>query len=728
MSSSAQQGTHAGSSKSATHIASASPNLASHQVAHPSHPHHAAAPHHPSEHLRSVVFMGHAGAGKTSLIEALLAAGGAITTAGSIERGSTVCDYDPLEKEHGHTLKVACAHVQRQGVCAHLLDAPGAPDLIGIAMTALDAADSVALVVNPQAGVELGVKRMSLLAQTRKLGRFFVVNRIDGDRVDLPALVAELQAAFGSECLPLNLPADGGKRVIDCFFNLGEHGEKTDFGSVAAAHQALVEQVVEVDEALTERYLAGAPIEPADLHDAFERALRDAHIVPILFTSAKTGAGVAQLLDFLVRLAPNPYEGNPPQFVRWPDGDASRAEPAAPSRQAEDHVLAHVFGVHIDPYIGTIAYLRVHQGVLRSDMPVYVGEARKTVRAGTLHRVQGKDLTPLTAAGPGDIVAVAKLEGLSFDAVLHDAPEDAVIHLAPLPIPHAVYGLAVRVKRRGDEQKLAEVLHRLTSEDPSLHVEHDPSTHEAVIRGLGEAHLAGVLERMRLQYRLDIDAHPPTIPYRETIHSPADGHHRHKKQTGGAGQFGEVMLRVRPLARGEGFRFVDEVKGGVIPGVFIPAVEKGVRQAMAHGAIAGFPMQDIEVTVYDGKTHAVDGKEVAFVSAGRKAFLDAVAKASPSVLEPIVQLELTLPADAFGAVTGELASRRAHILGSDSGRAGMITVSARAPLAELDDFQGRLKALTAGQGSYTLALHGYEDAPPQVQVTLKAGFKLHDED
>jgi elongation factor G len=568
--------------------------------------------------------------------------------------------------------------------------------------------------------------RLSVLAQTRRLCRFVVVNRIDAEQVELGAVLEDLRNALGAECLPINLPAAGATEVVDCFFSTED--KPTDVGNVQSAHQALVEQVVEVDDALTERYLGGESIEPTELHDAFERALREAHIVPVLFTSARTGAGIAQLLDFVLRLAPNPLEANPPLFERWPDGDRDRAEPMVPSREAEDHVIAHVFKVEIDPYVGTIGTVRVHQGTLTPDTSVYVGEARKPVRVGQLMLLQGKEHRTITAAGPGEICAIAKLEDLAFDAVLHDAPEDSVIHFKPLPIPHAVYGLALRVKKRGDEQKLSEVLRRLSVEDPSLTVETDPSTHEAVVRGLGELHISRVLEKIRSQYKLELDAHPPTIPFRETISRPAEGHHRHKKQSGGAGQFGEVYLRVEPLPRGSGFEFADEVKGGAIPNVFIPAVEKGVRQALESGAVAGFPVHDVKVTVYDGKTHPVDGKEIAFITAGRKAFLDAASKAGAIVLEPIVNLELAVPESAIGGVAGELSSRRGQISGTGTARGGMVTMTARAPLAELDDFQGRLKAITGGHGSYSLELRGYEEAPPQMQAKLKAAYRPAEEE
>ncbi len=678
-------------------------------------------PAHPRSHLRTLALVGHAGAGKTTLIEALLAASGAIGTPGSVERGSTVCDYDPIEKAHGHSLKIGCTHFERDGVRVHLLDTPGYPDFAGRALGALDAVETAGIVINAHNGIEITATRMALWSQARGLCRFIIVNRIDEEGIDLPGLVTDLQTAFGRECLPVNLPAAGATRVVDCFFHLT--GDATDFSNVPEAHQALVEQIVEVDDELTERYLGGEEIEAAELHDAFERALREAHFVPILFVSARTGAGVAELLDFIVRMAPNPAEGNPPLFEKWPGGDSERAEPYTSTGEPTDHVLAHVFKVEVDPYVGTIGVIRVHQGTIGPDTQLYVGDARKPVRAGALMLIQGKDLKPLAAAGPGDICAVTKIDDIAFDAVLHDAPEDAVVHFKPLPMPHAVYGLAVRVKKRGEEQKLSEILQRLRAEDPSLTVEHDQTTHEMVIRGVGEMHVGRVIERIASQYKLELEAHPPAIPYRETIKGSAEGHHRHKKQSGGAGQFGEVYLRVAPLARGEGFRFVDEVKGGVIPSVFIPAVEKGVRMVLAEGAIAGYPVQDVQVTVYDGKTHAVDGKEIAFITAGKKAFLDAVSKARPTVLEPIVTLEVTLPEDYIGTVAGELSARRGQISGTGVGRAGTATVSGRAPLSELDDFQGRLKAITAGQGSFTLELYGYEEAPPAVLAKLKEAFK-----
>ncbi len=673
-------------------------------------------------HLRTIAFVGHGGAGKTSLIESLLAKSGAIAAPGSVDKGSTVCDYDPLEKEHLHSVKLAACHAEYQGTRIHMLDTPGFPDFMGQAMAALDAVETIAVVIDAAKGIEPTTSRMMHWAQTRKLDRMIIVNKIDAPNLDLPGLLADIQAAYGRECLPINLPANGGSSVTDCFFN---PGGDSDFSSVADAHRALVDQVVEVDEDLMNIYLEQGDVAPEQLHDPLEQALREGHLVPVCFVSAQSGAGVAELLDIMVKLLPNPAEGNPPLFVL---GEGDGAKPFRAEADPDKHVLAHVFKVEMDPYVGKTCVFRVYQGTVTPASQLYIGESRKPFKVGHLYRLMGKQLTEVEACGPGDICAVAKVDGITFDSVLHDAPEDDHIHMRPLDFPHAVYGLALRPRKQSDASKLAEVLHKLIAEDPGLHVEHDQTTHEAVIRGLGEMHIATVLEKMREQFRLELDTHPPTIPYKETILGMAEGHHRHKKQTGGAGQFGEVFLRVEPMERGSGFEFVDAVKGGVIPGPFIASVEKGVQQAMAGGGVAGFPMQDIRVTVYDGKSHDVDGKEVAFIAAGKKAFLEAVAKARPVVLEPIVKIELTVPETMIGDVSGDLSARRGQILGHQAGRGGMLTLEGLAPLAELDNYHSRMKSLTGGQGAYTLELSHYEQVPPDVQRRLVEAYKPVDDE
>jgi elongation factor G len=681
---------------------------------------------HSTANIRTIALAGQSGAGKTTLIESLLHQAGSINAPGSVEKGSTVCDYDPLEKTHQHSLKLAVSHFNHLYARIHLLDTPGFPDFMGQALCALDAVETVAVVINAQNGIEFTAKRMMHWAETRSLCRMIVINKIDAGNGNLPELLKEIQAEFGKECLPINLPAGNGSSVVDCFFN---PGGDSDFSSVAEAHRALVDQVVEVDEELMTRYLEQGEIAPEELHEPFEAALRAGHLVPVCFVSARTGAGVAELADVFVKLLPNPTEGNPPLFERWPsNAERKNAEPFHSEPDPAKHVLAHVFKVEMDPYVGKVSVFRVHQGSITPDTQLLVGESRKPIRIAQLFMLQGKQHVPITRAVPGDICAVAKVEEIGFDSVLHDAPEDDHIHLRPLEFPHAVFGLAIKPRRRGDEHKLSEVLHKMEAEDPSLHVEFDASTHEEVMHGLGELHLKRVIEKMHDQYKLDVDASAPKVPYRETITTPAEGHHRHKKQTGGAGQFGEVFLRIEPLPRGAGFEFVDDVKGGTIPGQFIPAVEKGVQQVLHTGAIAGYPLQDVRVVVYDGKSHSVDSKEVAFVAAGKKAFLDAIANAKPIVLEPVVNIELNIPEACIGDVSGDLSGRRGQVTGHNPARGGMATVMARAPLAELDSYHSRLKSLTAGQGSYTLELSHYEPVPPNVQLQLVSQYKPHAED
>jgi elongation factor G len=390
------------------------------------------------------------------------------------------------------------------------------------------------------------------------------------------------------------------------------------------------------------------------------------------------------------------------------------------------HVIAHVFKITQDPYVGKMGIFRIHQGTVTRNSQLYIGDGRKPFKVGHLFMLQGKEHVEVASAGPGDICAVAKVDEMTFDSVLHDAAEDDHIHLKPLDFPIPVHGIALEPKRRGDEQRLWDILQKLVDEDPCLRVEHAAATNETVVYGLGELHLRMLLERLTDIHRCEVATRPPRIAYRETITAHAEGHHRHKKQTGGAGQFGEVFLRVEPLARGstrDGLEFIDQVKGGTIPTVFIPAVEKGVRQAMASGAISGHALTDVRVTVYDGKHHSVDSKEIAFITAGRKAFLDAVLKARPIVLEPIVNVEITAPEFCIGDVTGDLSSRRGQVSGTRGGSAGMLNVLGQAPLAELSSYQSRLNAMTGGQGRYTIALSHYEAVPPTVQQQLMAQYR-----
>ena len=672
--------------------------------------------------IRTLALVGPAAAGKTTLAEALLQHTGAMGAAGSVERGSTVSDHDALEIKAGHSLQSSVMHLDHGGCRIHLIDTPGAPDFIGQSLPALEAVETAAIVINAAAGIEPMAQRMMAYAAERGLDRLVIVNRIDAQDVDLSALLADIQAAFGKECLPLNLPDAGATQVVDCFYNREGH---CDFGAVADAHRALVEQVVEVDGDFVDRYLNDGDIDANELHAPLEQALREGHLIPVCFVSARTGAGVPELLDVIARLLPNPTEGNPPDFLNG-EGDAATLMHAKPDPAA--HVLAHVFKVSIDPYVGKLGFVRVHQGSITPGTQLYVGDGRKPFKVGHVYLQQGKNHVEVPSAGPGDICAVAKIDELHFDAVLHDAAEDDHIHLKPMPFPVPVHGVAISPKRRGDEQRMWDIVGKLVAEDPCLKLEHLAQTNETVVYGLGELHLRMLLERLRDVHKFEVDTRPPRIAYRETITQNAAAQYRHKKQSGGAGQFGEVHLRIEPLPRGAGFEFVDQVKGGTIPGQFMPAVEKGVREALAEGVIAGYPVHDVRVIVHDGKHHAVDSKEIAFVTAGKRAFQAAIREAKPVVLEPIAQVQIAAPESAMGAITGDLSARRGMVSGTDSGQLGQLTVNGQAPMAELADYQTRLNAMTAGQGRYSLALSHYEVVPPGVQQQLMGQHKVQDED
>ncbi len=673
-----------------------------------------------TEQIRNVALVGHASVGKTTLFEALLVAGGTLTSAGTIERGSTLSDTDPMEKARGHSINSAIASIDHAGIHVNLIDTPGYPDFRGPTLSALAAVETCAVVVSATGGVEYGTRRMMEYAKSRNLCRVIVINKIDADGVDFSALLDELRDGFGNECLPINLPAQGGKAVVDCFFQ--PDGE-SDLGPVALWHQKIIDQIVEVNEEIMSQYLENGEhaITGQQLHDAFEQSLREGHLVPICFVSARANVGIRKLLDIAEKLFPNPLEANLPPLQ---NGQGNQAQPVSAQITAGAHLIADVFKIINDPFVGKLSIFRVYQGMLRKDSQLYIDDSRKPFKVGHLYKLKGKDHIEVDQAIPGDIVAVAKVDEIHFDAILHDSHDEDQIRLAPLPFPKPMFGLAIEAATRGQEQKLATALQKLSEEDPCFQVEHHHELNETVVRGLSDLHLKINLEKLSERYQVEIKTRPPRIAYRETVAGHAEGHHRHKKQTGGAGQFGEVHLRVEPLERGQGFEFVDAVKGGVIPHQFMPAVEKGVRQVLNTGAIAGYALQDIRVTVFDGKHHSVDSKEVAFVAAGRKAFLDAIAKARPQVLEPIVDLSVAAPEQHMGDITASLASKRARINGTDSARDEVI-VRAQVPLSELESYAAELKSVTAGRGRYDLEFSHYEPVPGNVQKQLIESYRPH---
>ncbi len=669
--------------------------------------------------IRNVCFVGPGHAGKTQLAEALLAAGGAISHAGSVEKGDTVSDFSPKEKELGHSIYPSVCHLDHAGIHVNLIDTPGYRDFFGRAVSVLPAVETAAIVIDAENGIQMVTSRMMDTAKEQRLCRMIIVNKIDEEGIDLAGLVDDIRATFGSECLPINLPTADSSAVVDCFFE--PNGADTAFSDIETAHTQIIDQVVEVDDELMELYLEqGEELTPEQLHAPFEKALREGHLVPICFVSATTGVGVKELLNVFERLMPNPAEGNPPVFYK---GEGDDAQEVVVTPDPDQHVIAHVIMVHIDPFKGKLAIIRIHQGSIKAGNQLFVGDARKPIKVSQLLKLNGGDHKKVNVGVPGDICAIPRVDEAHYDAVLHDSHDEDHFHLKHKRLPRPMYGLAVRPANDADAQKTSDALHSAEAEDPSLKLEHVASLNEVVLRGLGEMHLRTVLDGISERYGLQVNTSLPSIAYRETITAPAEGHHRHKKQTGGAGQFGEVYLRVEPLPPGTGFEFANKVIGGSIPSQYIPAVETGVRQVMGKGAISGHEMQDVKVTVYDGKHHAVDSKEIAFVQAGKKAFLEEVIEAKPIVMEPIVDVTFTVPSGCMGGVTGDLAGMRGMVSGTNNLPNNRMEISGQAPLKELQSYHSRLKSLSAGEGSFTMDFSHYAQVTPQMHQALVSEFR-----
>jgi elongation factor G len=675
------------------------------------------------EDIRNIALLGHTGAGKTTLCEAILHRCGAVTRMGLVETATTVSDFEPEARARGHSTSSTLLFATREGRELNLIDTPGSPELVGQGLAVLPAVETAVIVVNAANGIELGTRRFYLTAGEMALARMIVINKIDTNLAGLPALVAELKNAFGPELHCINLPTAGGTDVIDCF---DRDAGNADFGSVAEVHREILESSVEVDDAELERYLEGAAIDLPRLRRCFVEAMNRGHVVPILFTAALREIGVDDLVHILVEEAPSPANARPRRLRRGAgDGDLVEihCNPDAP-------LLGHVFKVSTDPYLGKLSSIRLLQGSLDAKTPFVCAGHREPLRAGHLLKLEGRDHPEIdSVAHAGDIVTVAKIDELHVDQIIAGPAVTGDFHPVLPRYPHPMLSLALAPKNKNDEIKLSGALARLCEEDPTLRGAQDPQTGETLISGVGEQHLKVALERLESRFHLTLDVKAPKIAYRETITVRAEGHYRLKKQTGGAGQFAEVFLRIEPLPRGTGFAFASEVFGGAIPIQFIPAVEKGIHDAISSGPLAGFPVHDVRVVVYDGKSHPVDSKDIAFRSAGKLAFRDAFAKAQPVLLEPIVILEVMTPDAYVGDITADLKPRRGRVLGVDAEPGGGTTiVRAHVPLAELSQYGGHLRGLTGGQGTFVTEPSHYDFAPRELQKKLLAKRQTLDED
>ncbi|MEM0982422.1 MAG: elongation factor G [Planctomycetota bacterium] len=681
--------------------------------------------------IRNVLLAGQSGSGKTTLAERLLFETKTITRMGSVEEGNTTSDWRDAERHHKHSLHTTVMHFDHEGHEVNLIDAPGLSDFLGHTIACFPAVETVAVVIDAHDGISPVTRRMMAAAKARKLPRMIIVNKIDETTADLAELTGQIREEFGPECLAVNLASADRSGVIKVF-DTESDGDPL-FSSEEESHQRIIEQIVEMQDDLMTQYLEDgddANLDKQAVHDAFEAALRDAHLVPICYCSAKTGAGIEHLLHVFASLLPSPLEGNPRPFLRTPEGTSDEVEFHAEADPSKP-VLAHVFKVTSDKHVGKLGVFRVHQGTLTAKSELILDDHKKPIRINHVFKRQGKDQVEVEAIGPGDIGAISKIDELHFDAVLHQDHDMDSVHLRPLPLPKPMFGLAIELKNHADETKFGAAIHKLQAEDPSLQLERIAATKQTVLRGLGEMHLRVTLEKLKDEYNIELLTSPPKVAYKETIRAKAEGHHRHKKQTGGAGQFGEVHLRVEPLPEDHetGFEFVNATVGGSIPRQFMPAIEKGIRQVLESGAVAGYPMTGIKVEVFDGKFHAVDSKEIAFITAGKKAFIAAVSKAKPALLEPFVDLEITIPQSSMGDINGDLATKRGRVTDTVMTGADLCVISATAPAGELQGFTTELKSITGGAGSFTMDYSHDEPCPPHVQSEVVAAFAGHgDED
>jgi elongation factor G len=670
----------------------------------------------PTDHVRNILIVGHGGAGKTSLIEAMCHTTGATNRIGRVEDGTTVTDFEPEETRKHISVSLAVAPVEHDGYKINLLDAPGYADFIGDVRSALPAADAVLFVVSAVEGVETQTEVVWTMAEELGLPRAFFINKLDRDRASFSRSLDGIQAAFGKACPPLYLPIgeehdfhglvgllsgraftyEGGRR--------SEGDVPAELGDAAGSlREQLIEAIIQEseDEELMDRYLGGDEIAPADLIGDLEQAVAAGRLFPVLAGSAIRNIGVTELLEVCTQAFPSPAER--------PEVEGRRADPDGP-------LTAYVFKTISDPYVGRMNLFRVVSGSFRPDTTVFNATKRKDERVGHLLTVRGKAQEPADQVAAGDVGAVAKLADTSTGDTLtsRDAP---VVLPAPV-MPDPLLPIAIAPKSRGDEEKLSSGLARTEAEDLTLRVERNADTHQTILWGMGENHIEVTLERLKRKYGVEVTQVPLLLPYKETFKAPVKAMGRHVKQSGGHGQYAICNIEVEPLPRGGGFEYVDKIYGGSVPNQFIPSVEKGIRKAMEDGLVAGFPVVDIRVTLYDGKFHSVDSSDMAFQIAGALALKEAAAQTEITLLEPVLELEVLVPDEFVGDILGDLSSRRGRVIGTDPVGTGRTLVRATAPEAEVVRYAIDLRSMTRGKGSFARRFSHYEELPPHMAAKV----------
>jgi elongation factor G len=687
-------------------------------------------PHKAADRIRNVALIGHRGSGKTSLHEALLFEAGVVNRLGRVEEGTTVSDFESDEHAREMSIGAAVASFEHGGRKINLIDTPGDPSFIADTIASLRVVDSAVVVVNAVMGVEVHTERLWQRADREGLARLVFVNMLDRERADFFRGLESLQSAFGNHVVATEIPIGSEheiRGVIDlidmkAFVAQGEGRGAPDPQDIPEELQAqaqeyrekLMDEVAENSDELMERYLEGEEIDHDEIVTVLKRGVTDGKIFPVTCGVATKNLGTTRLLAALVEDLPSPAMRGALTAV----GEEGEEIEIAPDEDGE--LIAYVFKTHADPYAGRLNYFRVCSGVLRGDSHVNNVSRRVKERIGQLLISQGKEHEQVPELGAGDIGAVAKLKETRAGDVLAD--KDRRISFPPLDLPSPVMAFAFEPKTKGDEEKAVSAIRRLEEEDPTLDVHRDQQTGEQIIAGLTQVHVEVITERMKERFGAEISLKPPRVPYLESIRKGAKAHGRYKKQTGGRGQFGDCHIELEPGEPGTGLDFVDAIKGGVIPKGFIPAVEKGIAEAMQHGTLAGYPVKDVRVTLYDGSHHSVDSSEMAFKIAGSMAFKQAMEQADPVLLEPIMLLTVSVPEDVVGDVVGDLNSRRGRPLGMEA-KGSATEIKAEVPMAEVLDYARDLRQITGGRGDYTMEFARHEEIPAHLaqKVISEAG-------
>jgi elongation factor G len=695
--------------------------------------------------IRNIALAGHRASGKTSLADALLYQAKAVDRRGSVDDGTSISDYDEEEHKRHFSIDTSVLHLEHKGKQIHLLDTPGDPAFVGAALASLNAVENVLVVVSAANGVEVNTRRMFNEAGKRGLARMLVLNKLDADNVKFDALLKVVRDTFGKACVLFNVPCSVGPKMsgVVSVLNPPDSPPAGCAVDLNAARSQLIDAVVESDDALMEKYLLEGSISADELAAALPKALQAGTVIPVFCTAAKKDLGIAELLDGLAAYTLSPDQGRRPTAKK---GDSEVTLEASPSGE----FIGQVFKAVTDKFVGNLSFIRVLSGSYKPDQPLFNARTGKSARVAGLLLMQGSKHSNIPEAVPGDIFAVTKVEDLHIGDTVSN---HAGVPKLPVPtFPTPMFGLAVEPKARGDEQKISGSLQKIANEDPTFHVTRDSQTKELVINGTSQLHLDVLINRLKRRFDLEVVTKEPKIPYRETVTMHAEGNHRHKKQSGGRGQFGEVHLRVYSLPREidseetlleqfanktkfekmrsahydptHNFAFVDTIVGGTIPNQFVPAVEKGCKELLERGALAGYRIQDVAVEVYFGKDHPVDSSEAAFKTAGRIAFKNAFLAARPVLLEPIVEVEVTVPTKYTGSILGDLNTKRARIENQDSLPGDLAVITALVPLAEVTRYASQLDSITQGQGSFSMEFKHYDVVPGNVQQQIVSKAKL----